>query len=116
MPYLGVSCAKPNSIACDRVGLAVWLRRPAKRVVATIDGRRLDLTPGGLSGRAPTYWEGFFQPAGLLDGALAVVPDRGRHFWEGRHPRDAAVRVIIRRRGGAADAATLRVPLRPGWG
>src|SRR2546429_277960 len=26
-PYLGVACPTANSIACDRVGLAVWLRR-----------------------------------------------------------------------------------------
>ncbi len=34
-PYMGVSCHIPSSIACDRVGLAVWLRRPAI-VTATI--------------------------------------------------------------------------------
>src|SRR4051794_16823944 len=38
-PYLGVSCRTPNSIACDRVGLAIWLRRPVTRLTATINGR-----------------------------------------------------------------------------
>src|SRR5271167_4545267 len=33
-PYLGVRCSIANSIACDRVGLAVWLKRPAVSVTA----------------------------------------------------------------------------------
>lgn len=41
-PYMGVSCHLPNSIACDRVGLAVWLWRPAT-VSATIAGAPLKL-------------------------------------------------------------------------
>lgn len=42
-PYMGVACATPNGIACDRVGLAIWLRRPATSVSATIAGRPLKL-------------------------------------------------------------------------
>src|SRR3954465_2938663 len=38
-PYIGVSCRTPNSIACDRVGLAIWLRRPVARLTATINSR-----------------------------------------------------------------------------
>src|SRR3954464_4142111 len=36
-PYIGVSCRTPNSIACDRVGLAIWLRRPGARLPPTIN-------------------------------------------------------------------------------
>jgi hypothetical protein len=38
-PYVGVACPTANSIACDRVGLAIWLRRPAARVNAVRDCR-----------------------------------------------------------------------------
>jgi hypothetical protein len=41
-PYMGVACPTPNSIACDRVGLSVWLARPAI-VTATIAGEPLRL-------------------------------------------------------------------------
>src|SRR5438270_737090 len=42
-PYMGVACHVANSIACDRVGLAVWLRRPAIAVSASIAGAILKL-------------------------------------------------------------------------
>lgn len=115
-PYLGVSCPQPNSIACDRVGLAVWLKRSAARVTAMVDGRALRLHAGGGGGRAPTYWEGSLQPAGMLQGLLMVTPDRGRHFWQGRHPKDSRVVIGIHWPDGSSDHASLSVPLRAGWG
>jgi hypothetical protein len=112
-PYVGVSCRKANSIACDRVGLAVWLAQPAARVGATISGQRVRLhRPRARGG----WWEGFLQPAGLLDGALRVTPDRGRYFWQGSHPRSAHVAVTITRASGTTDRTSVTVPLRPGWG
>jgi hypothetical protein len=114
-PEVGVACPRANSIACDRVGLAVWLKRPADRVTATIDGRPLRLHAGRPDGREAWY-QGFLQPAGLLDGALKVTPDRGRLHWQGRHPKDARLRIVIRRASGATDRASLTVPLRAGWG
>lgn len=115
-PYLGVACPVPNSIACDRVGLAVRLKRPAVRVTATVNGRSLHLRPGGLGGTGPTSWEGYLQPAGLLSGRSKIRPDRGRYFWEGRHPHDTQVALAIGRADGSTDRARLTVPLRPGWG
>jgi hypothetical protein len=115
-PYLGVSCPQANSIACDRVGLQVWLKRSAARVTATINGQPLMLHAGGLGGRGPTYWEGYLQPAGMLGGPLKVTPDRGRYFWQGRHPKDARVVIAIHRRNGSTDEASLSVALRAGWG
>ena len=114
-PYLGVACPEANSLACDRVGLAVWLRRPGARVTATINGRPLRLHAGRRDGRAAWY-RGYLQPAGLLDGPLKVTPDRGRHFWQGSHPKDAFVRIEIRRASGEVDGVSLSVPLRAGWG
>ena len=71
-PYMGVSCRIPNSFACDRVGLAVWLREPAARVEAAIAGRELELDDPEWSGPAEhgerRMFAGFLQPAGLIDG------------------------------------------------
>ncbi len=69
-PYMGVSCHIANSIACDRVGLSVWLARPAI-VTATIDGAPLRLDDPDWSyatsqGRKPLFvYAGFLQPAGI---------------------------------------------------
>ncbi len=115
-PYMGVACPKPNSIACDRVGLAVWLRRPAAEVMATINGQRLDLDGGRRTQRPPVYWEGYLQPAGLLSGPLKVRPDRGLYHWTGEHPRSARVVIQVRRAGGAVGRVSLAMPLRAGWG
>ena len=114
-PYLGVACPEANSIACDRVGLAVWLRHAATSVTATINGRALRLRAGRPDGRGAWYL-GYLQPAGMLDGPLKVTPDRGRYSWQGRHPKDALVSIQIRRTGGRVDDASLSVPLRAGWG
>jgi hypothetical protein len=112
-PSVGVACPRANSIACDRVGVAIWLRRPAVRVTAVVNGLRLRL-------RAPRtrtgWWEGYLQPAGLLDGALRVTPDRGTRSWQGTHPRSAIVAVTATRRSGATERATTVVALRAGWG
>jgi hypothetical protein len=112
-PQVGVACPTASSIACDRVGLAVWLERPAVRVVATIEGQRVRLHPPRAQGGR---WEGFLQPAGLIDGPLRVIPDRDRSFWQGTHPRDAHLTTVITRAAGRIDRASLAVPLRAGWG
>ena len=112
-PYVGVSCRRANSIACNRVGVAVWLKRPAVGVTATIEGRRLRLRPPRSR---EGWWEGFLQPAGMLDGALRVTPDRGRYYWQGTHPRDVHVVVAITRAIADTDRTSVTVSLRPGWG
>jgi len=112
-PDVGVACRKANSIACDRVGVAVWLKHPAAGVTVTIAGRRLRLRqPRSREG----WWQGYLQPAGLLDGPLRVTPDRGRYYWQGRHPRDVRLAVAVTRASGAGARTSLTVPLRPGWG
>jgi hypothetical protein len=115
-PYMGVACGRANSIACDRVGLAVWLKRPAILVTATIDRRVLLLHAGGFGGRGPSYWEGYLQPAGLLAGPLAVTPDRGRFYWRGGHPQDARVVLAVRGRDDVTKRTSLRLGLHAGWG
>jgi hypothetical protein len=108
--YMGVSCPTPNSIRCDRVGLAVWSPERFARLEASVAGRPLTLErkarADGLN-----YYEGFLAPAGLLDGRLRVRPDGGRYHWTGRHPRAATVVLV------AGDGrAKRRVYLAAGWG
>jgi hypothetical protein len=110
-PYMGVSCRRPNVTTCDRVGLAVWLRRPARHIVARVNGRRLALDDPDWGNtqdpRGPLY-VGFLRPAGLTDpGGPLGVP---KHY-EGVPPRAAWVELDV-------DGRTtgLVVPLSAGWG
>jgi hypothetical protein len=119
-PYVGVSCRISNSFACDRVGLAVWLRTPAVRVDAAIAARGLELDDPDWSGPVEDgerrMFAGFLQPAGLIDGPLEVTPDAGPDRWIGREPVSATVDLWIVREGGAMDATSVDVRLSPGWG
>ena len=123
-PGIGVACpAAPNSIACDRIGIAVWLpaRRVPTRLAATIAGRSTvlrDQTTGCARGRArcDQFFAGYLRHAGLLDGALRVTPDRGRYRWFGRHPVSGTLTLRATYPGGHVAATTRRVELSPGWG
>jgi len=119
-PYMGVSCRIPNSFACDRVGLAVWLREPATRVDAAIAGGEFELDDPEWSGPAEDgerrLFAGFLQPAGLIDGPLQVTPDAGPDRWIGREPVSAIVTLWIVGDGGATTTTSLEVGLSPGWG
>jgi hypothetical protein len=112
-PYVGVSCRRANSIACDRVGVAVWLKRPAVGVMATIAGQTLRLRPPRSR---EGWWEGFLQPAGMIDGALRVTPDRGRFYWQGTHPRDVHLGIAVTRASAGTHRTSVTVPLSAGWG
>jgi hypothetical protein len=109
-PGMGVACpGAPNSIACDRVAIAVQLRHVGPSVIrATVGGRTAVLRP---QDGAPFYL-GYLQPAGLIDGALKVVPDHGPMHWWGDHPKFAT--MTIRAKGYAP--VRRRVELSPGWG
>ena len=115
-PYTGVACPRANSIACDRVGLAVWLGEPAAVVSARLDGSPVVLGAAHLGGRPATDWIGYLRPAGLLDGALRITPDRGRTHWEGAHPKRVRLVIDVLRRDGSAVRTQTTVPLSPGWG
>lgn len=61
-PYLGLACHSAAT-GCDRVGLAVWLSAPARRVSASVHGKTIVLaTRAGGSGayRRRYFWQGFF--------------------------------------------------------
>jgi hypothetical protein len=119
-PYMGVSCRIPNSFACDRVGLAVWLQEPAVTVDAAIAGSELDLDDPEWSGPVENgerrMFAGFLQPAGLIDGPLEVTPDAGADRWIGREPVSATVDLRIVRDSGTTTTTTVEVQLSPGWG
>jgi hypothetical protein len=80
-PYVGVACpGEPDSMRCDRVGVAVWLRRPAAAVLVTVDGCRA--APAGRS-VGPCSWMGWVHPAGLMRGSLHPPVRRGATHWSG---------------------------------
>lgn len=119
-PYMGVACPFSNSIVCDRVGLAVWLRRPALAVSATIAGAPLkldwagDRPPRFASHRPRTQFDGFLQPAGLIT-RLHVVPESGA-TWLGSNAPSPVVRFRIDYGQGRVVMTEERVVLAAGWG
>lgn len=124
-PYAGVRCPQPNSIACNRIGLAVWLVRPAVRLTATIAGKpiRMAIPSRYCHGHVSyycarsCYFEGSLRPAGLLaPGPLHVRPDVGKYHWEGRHPRALLVRLVAFYGDGRNASTTVRIWLHAGWG
>ena len=119
-PYVGVSCPEPNTYACDRVGLAVWLEEPAVRVDAAIAGRELELDDPEWSGAAErgqrTMFAGFLQPAGLVDGPIALTDDDGPGRWIGREPVVAPVELEVTDPDGGTTTTRVDVTLSAGWG
>jgi len=134
-PYMGVSCPVANSIACDRVGLAVWLKRPAMSVTATIAGAPLTLKYRGdlvYKGDGPrSAFAGFLQPAGIVS-RMRVKPTAGNvvyrshghwrvavrqqmWFGEGNVP-PTSVRLMIHDPDGRTVITHVNVNLSPGWG
>ena len=117
-PYMGVSCRAPNSIACDRVGLTIWLRQPARAITAAIEGRTFRLDNPAWSGPPRhgqrTVFAGFLQPAGITT-RLGVTTQQGTH-WDGSNGPDPLVALTITRSGQPATQAWVNVHLMAGWG
>jgi hypothetical protein len=120
-PYMGVACPVANSIACDRIGLAVWLRRPALTVTATIAGERLALNwrgdrPPLSAGQHPhTAFDGFLRPAGIV-AHLHVTGVTGGWRWLGNSAPSPLVRFRIDYGHGRIVQTQERVMLAAGWG
>jgi hypothetical protein len=120
-PYMGVACRTPNSIACDRVGLAVWLRRPAVAVTASIAGTTLRLRTGPYSLSQWRYrpkrtgFTGYLHPAGLLT-SFHVTPQPGTFTWFGESRPDPMIRFRIDFGHGNVVTTRQHVPLAAGWG
>jgi hypothetical protein len=121
-PYMGVACRVPNSTVCDRVGLAVWLRRPAVAVDATIAGRPLKLDDPLWSAKPHhgrrAMFAGFVQPAGLVDD-LHITADPGPlRWWAPSNGNAPSPRVSLRidYGNGKTLVTQLDVYLSAGWG
>ena len=107
-PMIGIACPVGNRTTCGRVGIAVWLIRPASSVTATISGTHLRLHAGGFGGLGPAYWEGYTH----LASATLNLPA----YWEGSKPtRYLPVHLTINS-GTEQATGSLNLMLRPGWG
>ena len=106
-PLIGIACHQANVTACGRVGIAVWLKRPARGAVAEIAGQRVRLHAGGLGGVGPTYWEGY---AHLSQSTLQLPV-----AWAGEPVRFLRLRLTITYPARVASGL-VRLQLRPGWG
>jgi hypothetical protein len=122
-PYMGVACLKPNSIACDRVGLAVWTKDPVDRVAASIGGRSFTLRFEGCCGpqtpssRPRQQFMGFLHHAGLRGpGPLAVQVENGRNRFTGLNPVTTPVRITVTYADGSRQVTKVWLGLAPGWG
>jgi hypothetical protein len=94
-PYLGIACPGPNTTTCGRVGIAVWLHGPARRVDASLAGVTVRLHDDGLAGQ---YRTGY---ATLPPGPLGL-PLR----WYGtKPPKWLLLRGTIRRADGTTGGA-----------
>ena len=98
--YLGLKCA--DAFPCPQLGIAVWLKAPARRVTITLHGRRVRLVTH-RSYRYRRYWQGFVRDTI----AEHIAGDMNR-----------TVRLILEAttRDGTLRRATLMSPVGPGWG
>lgn len=103
--YIGVACPNSNSVRCDRVGVAVRLRdRGARSLRVWVAGREVEMRSTDSNGepkrrQGHLYWEGYLQPAGLLDRPLHSLAESGRFRWEGRPSVAASIRIEARSSG-----------------
>jgi len=114
-PDMGVAC---HAGACDSVGLAVWLRRPAVSVSATIAGHPFGLTTGQARPFAPQtprkMFVGYLTPQQLVTGMRLV--NGPPSTWPTANSPHPLVVLRITYRGGRVVMTRLRVPVQPGWG
>jgi hypothetical protein len=115
LPFLGVACGKPDSIACDRVGVGVTTRLPASLIVVQIAGRLVALSPPNPP-RSSDIWLGYLQNISLRRGPLRIpVPPRAR-LWFGVPEVNPQVRVTAFFPNGYVATTAGRVQLHPGFG
>lgn len=102
---LGRHCAVINSVACDTIEFDLELKRPARLVAVTIDGRAMNLQPIpsgygfpapdelGSAGSGP--WTGFY---GYLQPSPTPTPVR-HQLWaranEGRRHREQSLQARV---------------------
>jgi hypothetical protein len=113
-PDMGVAC---HSGSCDSIGLAVWLRRSAVSVTATIAGHPFGLTNRQARPFAPQaprkMFVGYLTPLRLITSMHLVGPPTD---WTGNWPDPLFSLRITYRSSGRVVMTRLRVPVKPGWG
>ena len=95
--YVGVACH--NGTSCGRIGIAIWLARPAESVYVTLFGRHASLRFRGVEATG-RVWIGFVHVP-----ASEYTPDSYGH----------RLGVTVRR-GAATGSIRRSVFLSPGWG
>jgi hypothetical protein len=121
-PEVGMACLQARS--CDRVGVAVWLRRPAESVSATVAGHpvALDLRaaaqfePGAQ--RTRRLFVGYFHWPRLAGVRIFFAAGPPSQWWAA-NPLDwpaPLVAIRIDQRNAAVALTATRVSLRGGWG
>jgi hypothetical protein len=121
-PDVGMACLGTG--ACDRVGVAVWLRQPAESVSATVAGHPVALEWRAASqfnagaARSRRLFVGYFRwphLAGVRIFFAAGPPSR----WWAANPVDWPVPLVairVERRNSAVALTSARVSLQGGWG
>jgi len=124
-PYVGVACSTANSIACDRVGVAVWLSKPAARLTVTVAGQPIVMRAATTTCttrqtrqrvRCGTDFVGYLHPAGLLHGPRRIDTHGSKDYWAGSQAAWAPIRITAHYPDGASATVTVRPTLNPGWG
>jgi hypothetical protein len=103
--HLGLACNSATVLHCERVGLAVFLRQPARSVSASLDGHAVKLgTPRRRTGPYGTglFWQVFFH-----DAHAQALADASRSI---------PVRVRIVTRAGALRRVSMIVYVSEGYG
>jgi len=113
-PDMGVAC---HAGACDSVGLAVWLRRPAVSVSATIAGHPFGLTTWQARPFTPStprkMFVGYLTPLRLITHIRLMGPPSN---WPTTNSPSPLVSLHIIYSGGRVVTTQLRIPVQPGWG
>jgi hypothetical protein len=110
--------------ACDRVAVAVWLRRPAESVSATVAGHPVAMAwraasqfnPGAA--RSRRMFVGYFHWPHLAGVRIFFAAGPPSQWWAA-NPLDwpaPLVAIRIERRNSAVALTSARVSLQGGWG
>jgi hypothetical protein len=107
-------------MACDRVGVAVWLSRPAARLRVSVAGRPVRMRADAICSlaeiRCNTYFIGYLKPAGLLRGPRRIKAGGSNDYWAGSRADWALVSITAHYSDGSTAAVALRPILNCGWG
>lgn len=103
-PFAGLRCSVATVRPCSRLGVAVWLRRPARTVEVRVDGRTVALAtrPGRGRYRRWLFWQGI-----VHDRRAQRLADTGGRIL---------LRVTVRTDAGRTRTTSTRVRVSEGYG